>query len=123
MAYEMRISDWSSDGCSSDLCLDRRRGGGADRRFGMKGQGRHRGEAGRSQQGLAHEIPLVIVRERPPGTIARRNGAHAALENIWRAFPSIATSRHAERSRVRQNGGRSDKRRVGKEGGSTGRSG
>src|SRR3546814_3855580 len=88
MAYEMRISDWSSDGCSSDLCLDRRRGGGADRRFGMKGQGRHRGEAGRSQQGLAHEIPLVIVRERPPGTIARRNGAHAALENIWRAFRS-----------------------------------
>src|SRR3546814_2681250 len=31
-AYEMRISDWSSDVCSSDLsCRRCRRGGGADR--------------------------------------------------------------------------------------------
>src|SRR3546814_310154 len=29
-AYEMRISDWSSDVCSSDLLSDRRRQGGKD---------------------------------------------------------------------------------------------
>src|SRR3546814_4205219 len=31
-AYEMRISDWSSDVCSSDLLLPRRGGGGTRRR-------------------------------------------------------------------------------------------
>src|SRR3546814_6395444 len=30
-AYEMRISDWSSDVCSSDLALGRRQSGGPDR--------------------------------------------------------------------------------------------
>src|SRR3546814_2527742 len=43
-AYEMRISDWSSDVCSSDLCADRRGGArqqrgparGADLRYDME---------------------------------------------------------------------------------------
>src|SRR3546814_9185121 len=32
-AYEMRISDWSSDVCSSDLCLAHQSSGGLSRRI------------------------------------------------------------------------------------------
>src|SRR3546814_7021605 len=39
-AYEMRISDWSSDVCSSDLLpIGERRGGGRDERERAKGDG------------------------------------------------------------------------------------
>src|SRR3546814_9430540 len=38
-AYEMRISDWSSDVCSSDLPADERRQGGADRLLGQRRAG------------------------------------------------------------------------------------
>src|SRR3546814_20564445 len=40
-AYEMRISDWSSDVCSSDLDMDEtRHAGGAGRIDDMRGRGR-----------------------------------------------------------------------------------
>src|SRR3546814_4391691 len=50
-AYEMRISDWSSDVCSSDLCRDR---------LGLRGDGRGR-QAGAWQRD-EHD-----VRRRPRG--------------------------------------------------------
>src|SRR3546814_3681127 len=45
-AYEMRISDWSSDVCSSDL-RPHRRGGGCEGAVGLRGRGRHAGPGGR----------------------------------------------------------------------------
>src|SRR3546814_15702665 len=45
-AYDMRISDWSSDVCSSDLALRHARGEGG----GRLGRGRHRGGGDRSEE-------------------------------------------------------------------------
>src|SRR3546814_9189915 len=42
-AYEMRISDWSSDVCSSDLGADRDPGARTSRRQGDRGQGHLQG--------------------------------------------------------------------------------
>src|SRR3546814_16345881 len=44
-AYEMRISDWSSDVCSSDLAAQGRRVMGADAGEGRRAVGRRRPEA------------------------------------------------------------------------------
>src|SRR3546814_7686238 len=50
-AYEMRISDWSSDVCSSDLCL--LGSGAAQRRDAGQREGADRGERGHHRQGAA----------------------------------------------------------------------
>src|SRR3546814_7682767 len=57
-AYEMRISDWSSDGCSSDLA------GGADRAVEPAP------ERGRAWKILGLE-PGALPRERPAARLAR----------------------------------------------------
>src|SRR3546814_6583945 len=68
-AYEMRISDWSSDVCSSDLLLvqhQRRRGDG---RNGSRGNARHVGF--------------------PPGTLSAgsdQRGSGRARAAPWRVF-------------------------------------
>src|SRR3546814_3796580 len=52
-AYEMRISDWSSDVCSSDLSEVARPGDGHDRRQGASRLPR-RAEGGRHREGHRH---------------------------------------------------------------------
>src|SRR3546814_16618588 len=75
-AYEMRISDWSSDVCSSDLGDGRHRGGdgglgvggllqaGADRDRGetAEGGGQGQGEQGLAGRGCAHAVSLPEAR-------------------------------------------------------------
>src|SRR3546814_998776 len=109
-AYEMRISDWSSDVCSSDLqCVDRRslgqrrrldRLGLRQRRHGGLGEGgrghRKGGEAGKTVgTGVAHElgsgIPLV-TRGRPRAGPGRRGGAGANRTRLNRELSSRAAS-------------------------------
>src|SRR3546814_3917530 len=46
-AYEMRISDWSSDVCSSDLAEDRRRPAVVERPQGEEGSREEAGRKGR----------------------------------------------------------------------------
>src|SRR3546814_14656070 len=71
-AYEMRISDWSSDVCSSDLVHARR---GRPGRAGQRGRGRrpgagrpnHRGRwraAGQLRAAAEHQIGRTSCRER-----------------------------------------------------------
>src|SRR3546814_6467729 len=80
-AYEMRISDWSSDVCSSDLGIAPGIGdGGAGRALGITGQGTAQGAAG-----------IESVADIDFGALAVEVGRRA---------------------------GRSEERRVGKEGGS-----
>src|SRR3546814_8651298 len=103
-AYEMRISDWSSDVCSSDLAQpDHDRGlvfrtlaASALRRGMVAFRGRH---------GSLPEAAHPTVEGSRPG--ARRHVAHAAVA----ARPGLGPDES-----------RSDERRVGKEGVSTGRS-
>src|SRR3546814_15772375 len=106
-AYEMRISDWSSDVCSSDLRTrfprverhehgaDRERAPGADRPFGIVahgdgdavaladappvGQGAAKGARG-APMGLERQPPLLI-----PQQVPGRNGRAACRERRWRA--------------------------------------
>src|SRR3546814_11750883 len=96
-AYEMRISDWSSDVCSSDLRAQVRRGGCAD----LSGAG-------------PDAAPLWLA----------DRGVHAGLLQH-----QAVSANHRQRHKAmgerchRQSGGRSEERRVGKECGSTCRSG
>src|SRR3546814_5529143 len=60
-AYEMRISDWSSDVCSSDLCRSGAVGTGAaqsgderPRRHARRRTDHHRGGGGHRVEGAAH---------------------------------------------------------------------
>src|SRR3546814_6617675 len=69
-AYEMRISDWSSDVCSSDLSARRRRGGGSrpwsSLRSGRDGAARRRALARHPDadgECLAGKTPAVLDRK------------------------------------------------------------
>src|SRR3546814_11318785 len=89
----MRISDWSSDVCSSDLRPDRRFGG-------------------------FHRWLLVAALRRrhlADNTTALQHLEAALLRGIVRAFQR----RHAEKAELHGTDGRSEERRVGKEGVST----
>src|SRR3546814_1590857 len=66
-AYEMRISDWSSDVCSSDLARFHRRRPGdrpAGRSLQARGPGRTRLLSGLSAQSAEAEIGRASCRER-----------------------------------------------------------
>src|SRR3546814_7460037 len=92
-AYEMRISDWSSDVCSSDLSIEGLGGSFAQGRAGGAG--------------LAALLRTVVF-----GSL--RRGAKAWQRVGYRfRWPGV---------RYRRWPGRSEERRVGKEGVSTGRS-
>src|SRR3546814_9242764 len=91
-AYEMRISDWSSDVCSSDLF--RRRG------CSLFASDNHRDSFGRCMDPLSKMVT---------GNAGRRT---AAKETIANASPERAMARRARRS---------EERRVGKERVRTGR--
>src|SRR3546814_16702699 len=88
-AYEMRISDWSSDVCSSDLHLFRRPG---DRRYGRP----RKFWVDCRQPGVAMALPDPLG-DRPSRLLARR---------VYR--PGAARARRAAPGR-----NRSEERRVG----------
>src|SRR3546814_5256202 len=78
-AYEMRISDWSSDVCSSDLVLhDSRRGGLAVAM--LLGQGE--GGRGAVRQGDLHRIGKLAGDQRGEGRLGRRRGAGADRKSV-----------------------------------------
>src|SRR3546814_20514901 len=62
-AYEMRISDWSSDVCSSDLAWGVRRG--------FSGQDR-------DKPGLSWQPPFAILRAQPIVSVRRRSAIAGA---------------------------------------------
>src|SRR3546814_13547903 len=94
-AYEMRISDWSSDVCSSDLAVER----------------------AEAMRALRH---LRRAHER---SCAEQESAHIGLVGtVAIDFDRGATNELAARRRLDDIGHRSEERRVGKEGVSTGRS-
>src|SRR3546814_10335223 len=71
-AYEMRISDWSSDVCSSDLhevAVERPLPGRVNLGFGVE-----RG-AGRHADGVLHRVPLALagVEDRPHAVQVHRD--------------------------------------------------
>src|SRR3546814_12286876 len=105
-AYEMRISDWSSDVCSSDLTRQRKfeaAAGGvveADRRFDPR----------------PRKADLRRQAQHPDLAVAQRGARHQ---------PPVAARRSIEEDERRvidRARGRSEERRVGKECVSTGRS-
>src|SRR3546814_4691746 len=97
-AYEVRISDWSSDVCSSDL---------ANRRCnGKLGSGRGRGGDRAGEAGVDEGI---VVAEQPAEPLARR------VDRVrYRAITLLENA-----VRRSEDGPRSEERRVGKEGVST----
>src|SRR3546814_8915556 len=70
-AYEMRISDWSSDVCSSDLLEPAREG---------QRQGRYRHAQQLERHVLTASVPAA--RRDRPGTKARKQGAGRRLARI-----------------------------------------
>src|SRR3546814_1910298 len=93
-AYEMRISDWSSDVCSSDLCRTRPPPPGS-----RPGQGR-----GSRRRGRGGPAP------------ARRGGGTAAGSPASGAPPAAGASRSQRCPlAVGMQAGRSEERRVGEE--------
>src|SRR3546814_5829648 len=85
-AYEMRISDWSSDVCSSDLCRRVLPGQGPAR--GRPGRRLRAAAAGAGQAGRGFRDP---VQRRGPGRVVDRAGSGA---------PAVAADR-ASRRRIR----------------------
>src|SRR3546814_4861535 len=86
-AYEMRISDWSSDVCSSDLCLPGHRLDPAERRAGM-----HAGAGGAGRLPRPHRrlgtrgavLPEVIA-EASAGAAWGRSEEHTSeLQSLMR---------------------------------------
>src|SRR3546814_4336049 len=88
-AYEMRISDWSSDVCSSDL-----------------GPGGSRGKTGRTAGDVRGNAAVVAGRNRPAGRVTNQCPDPSTVEWKLSWLPAL---------RLR----RSEERRVGKEGVST----
>src|SRR3546814_19672663 len=111
-AYEMRISDWSSDVCSSDLVLD-----------GQAVAGRENAGAGAAQEALHPYAGQFARRRREPDVellvrhpLPHRRGT-AGLELNGDAGMCLAKGRdhtRQETDRERRKG-RSEERRVGKE--------
>src|SRR3546814_19408546 len=123
-AYEMRISDWSSDVCSSDLQQHRgplahapagegkrEKGDQHDRRHQGEtvGKGERQAEALRQQVGGAHRQKLRQRRKQQQREGGRRRQQQPA---------SVARQRREGPSEAR----RAEERRVGEEGVRTGRS-
>src|SRR3546814_13602439 len=111
-AYEMRISDWSSDVCSSDLAQPFERGP----LLGL-GQGRehrvdHRVAHVFGARRLPHRRIVLFDQERAHALDEIMAGRCLAIAIRWSRFITSPTLL----------GNRSEERRVGKEGVSTGRS-
>src|SRR3546814_20809481 len=123
-AYEMRISDWSSDVCSSDLPgqLRLRR-----RRDGRRGGARQGRQAARRPAPVPRERAVLLVRL---SDLSRgERGAHVVVLGLRLPRPGRPPRRHARQplrrthaDDPRPGGDRSEERRVGQEGVSTVRS-
>src|SRR3546814_2731664 len=83
-AYEMRISDWSSDVCSSDLALCRPVGG---RRALAQKQERWNGGQSEHHSGKHHDIRHIIGRRMPAGARPRHIGQGDAQGKHAAAIP------------------------------------
>src|SRR3546814_6080286 len=96
-AYEMRISDWSSDVCSSDL-----QGLRGDRQGRRHVRGRHSGELQRARQGNAQPRPQRRTQERRDrrGRAARNRGGVSRFspspDGRGRELPKAAEGRSEE---------------------------
>src|SRR3546814_11369284 len=110
-AYEMRISDWSSDVCSSDLVQPVVEGDRVVAEEVLKaGRARYEGQQAVAEE-LAHAVGGVEVDIVGPADAERHAGIAHVLEVAGAAQGAPAV--HAE--------DRSEERRVGEEWGSTGR--
>src|SRR3546814_3059006 len=94
-AYEMRISDWSSDVCSSDL-ID-------DRDIGRLAAGRRHGIAVAHQLGLHRGGIGLVFEARGAGGRERLDDDRAAFER--RVGPAEMEPRHVDRRRAAGAGG------------------
>src|SRR3546814_20033709 len=97
-AYEMRISDWSSDVCSSDLAFLCR----ADRADRLAGQRRHAGKAGEENEflpdgaadiGRGHRIEFRLATGRGKSLDARRQAAGGLAKGDPRHAAGMAEDR------------------------------
>src|SRR3546814_10676104 len=84
-AYEMRISDWSSDVCSSDLAV-------GDGRGGEEGRGLLRGGAGEEGVPPAGEIEIAAADDGHQMRLGERRGE----EFVAAGFPRRAVAVFAE---------------------------
>src|SRR3546814_3067441 len=109
-AYEMLISDWSSDVCSSDLPLVRQVIAGIDHAQIRRGQ--VVGQPGGGDQGFALEIdhrclplpsaaPACACRLRLP--CACRQSNRTLMRRFWRPLFSILPTRPRDRKSTRLN--------------------
>src|SRR3546814_18681470 len=101
-AYEMRISDWSSDVCSSDLGAGAARGGALPLVPGLRHQDREERAGGRSHLGVRQWPPMAMLET--PWRFASSQPHHALFRHgpprgplPASAPPSRTTTfRHAE---------------------------
>src|SRR3546814_18823137 len=92
-AYEMRISDWSSDVCSSDLHFDVRNAGACIGRRDVAPRDRHRQFFAVAEVDLAH-----VIRERHGADVAVLADLAALRESFNRGLRRAG--RDASRKRV-----------------------
>src|SRR3546814_13339176 len=117
-AYEMRISDWSSDVCSSDLRL-----AGDERREAVTERGQNDADGQRPKNCREYALGPENVAELPHNGQRHRRGKHEGGQNPSRLrcgqtqiFSDQGNGRdeHRLEGRVDEDG-RSEERRVGKE--------
>src|SRR3546814_16417928 len=104
----MRISDWSSDVCSSDL--------GAERRTRPPGSSRNRRRRGRARGRPCGAPPPCCPQARRRAAGWRRS---AGKGGAWSSPRFSATPEHIAHGCILTRCGRSEERRVGQEGVST----
>src|SRR3546814_4000417 len=101
-AYEMRISDWSSDVCSSDLDGRRRQGGEVGAREGAQQQGRQQHEVaeplGRLPEAVGKPAAPAQQEAEQDEQEDREDGGGEGLHETpqarpWRALASSAPCR------------------------------
>src|SRR3546814_6196026 len=99
-AYEMRISDWSSDVCSSDLPARRKHRRGPVRQL-RRAIGRAEAESRRPQ--LIHSprkrTPPCASKERPPLSPDRRRASGSASRRLSQPKAPIPSSTASARDR------------------------
>src|SRR3546814_12202482 len=108
-AYEMRISDWSSDVCSSDL------DGGRSR--AARGEAREAGGSCRLSQFERGALRLAVARQQPVGGLARGAGGAEARAVVLAqdGEPAAEVIGVADGGDDDERGASSEARRVGEE--------
>src|SRR3546814_3823918 len=88
-AYEMRISDWSSDVCSSDLSV-------TIAPVDLDGNIRYIAELDAVVAALLNDRIDVDVRARPPRVVERRNSDRAAVAILYGQHAAPESKRRSE---------------------------